>query len=372
MTPAGSIRNEPRPPLPSGSGGASKARIARSTYTARMTGSSPLERSSTQRDRTTRLGKAGPAISRLGFGAWAIGGPYQHGWGPVDDNDSVAAIGRAVASGINWIDTAPAYGLGHSEDVVGIALRKLAPDDRPLIFTKCGRTWDLDGTVTSDLRPASIRQQCDESLARLGVDAIDLYQIHRPDDVTGTPVEDSWSALADLIDAGKVRWIGVSNFSEDLLERCHRIRPIDSVQRRFNFLDRGAAQVVDWCRERQVGFLAYSPLASGLLSDGFTRERLAQMAEGDWRKRSPRFTEPALTINLEVAACLSSSAASLGQPLSSLAVAWTLSQPGVTAAIVGARRPAQVAGWADAWQLALSSAQMAGFESCRDSSQCAS
>ena len=204
-------------------------------------------------------------ITRIGFGTWAIGGPYENGWGPVDDGLSVRAVLRAVELGISWIDTAPAYGYGHSETVVGQALRQLPEDSRPLVFTKCGRKW-ANGKLASDLRPKSIRKECEDSMRRLSVDRIDLYQIHRPDRDTGTPVEESWATLAELVDEGKIRWIGVSNFNQDLIVRCAAIRRVDSVQPRINLLDQSAVPLAQWCHDKGIGVLAYSPLASGMLT----------------------------------------------------------------------------------------------------------
>lgn len=301
------------------------------------------------------LGRTGPSITRLGLGTWAIGGPYEFGWGPVEDDLSVEAIMHAVRRGIGWIDTAPAYGCGHSEEVVGAALRRLGGADRPLIFTKCGRIWwgKVPGKVTSDLRPSSIRQECEASLRRLGVDVIDLYQIHRPDGETGTPIEDSWGTLAELVDEGKVRWIGVSNFGAELLDRCEAIRHVDSLQPPLNVFDRGALGLLDWCQRNGAGVLAYSPMASGLLTGAFNRRRMETLADDDWRKRSPKFEEPELSRKLGVIDELRPIADQLGCTLPELAIAWVLSRPGVTAAIVGARRPGQVDDWIGAAAVAL-------------------
>lgn len=304
---------------------------------------------------TSQLGKTGPEITRIGFGAWAIGGPYEYGWGPSDDATSVLAILHAVEHGISWIDTAPAYGCGHSELVVGAAIRQVSEGSRPLIFTKCGRTWygQPEGKVVSDLRPSSIRYECEQSLVRLGVEAIDLYQIHRSDQVTGTPIEDSWGTLADLVDEGKVRWIGVSNFDRNLLDRCDTIRHIDSFQPRLNLFDRGSMDLLDWCHDHGTGVLAYSPMASGLLTGSFSRERVRALAEDDWRKRSPRFADPALSHKLGIVDRLKPVAEGIGCSLPELAIAWVLHQEFVTAAIVGARSPEQVDGWIGAAMVSL-------------------
>lgn len=302
-----------------------------------------------------QLGRGGPLITRIGFGGWAIGGPYEYGWGPSDDSRSIQAILRAVERGIGWIDTAPAYGCGHSEVVIGAALQQLSNGERPLIFTKCGRTWHGQpaGKVVSDLRPSSIRHECEQSLLRLGVDAIDLHQIHRPDQVTGTPIEDSWATLAELVDEGKVRWIGLSNCDRDLLDRCEAIRHVDSFQPQLNLLDRAALQLLDWCHEHETGVLAYSPMASGLLTGTFDQERVRALAEDDWRRRSPRFAEPALSRKLAVVERLRPIAEAAGCSLAELAIAWVLLQPAVTGAIVGARSAEQVDSWIGAVKVSL-------------------
>lgn len=293
---------------------------------------------------TACLGAAGPAITRIGFGAWAIGGSYEKGWGPVDDRLSVRAILRAVELGISWIDTAPVYGHGHSETVVGQALSQLPRDSRPLVFTKCGRLL-TDGEVRSDLRPASIRRQCEDSLRRLSVDRIDLYQIHVPDRQTGTPVEESWATLAELADEGKVRWIGVSNFNQDLIERCDAIRRVDSLQPPMNLLDQSAVPLARWCGDKGIGVLAYSPLASGLLAGAFDPARLEQLAPGDWRRRSPMFNGEQFSRNIEFVNRLAEIARDQGCSSMELALAWVLAQAGVTAAIVGTRSPEQIDAW---------------------------
>jgi aryl-alcohol dehydrogenase-like predicted oxidoreductase len=293
---------------------------------------------------TARLGAAGPVITRIGFGAWAIGGPYEKGWGPVDDGLSVRAILRAVDLGISWIDTAPVYGHGHSETIVGQALSKLPRDSRPLVFTKCGRLL-ADGEVRSDLRPASIRKQCEDSLRRLSVDQIDLYQIHVPDRQTGTPVEESWAALAELADEGKVRWIGVSNFNQELIERCAAIRRVDSLQPPMNLLDQTAVPLARWCGDKGIGILAYSPLASGMLTGSFDRARVEMLPQEDWRRRSPIFTGEQFSRNIEFVARLAEIASDQGCSSMELALAWVLAQAGVTAAIVGTRSPDQVDPW---------------------------
>lgn len=315
---------------------------------------------------TRKLGSAGPDITTVGFGAWAVGGPYRFGWGPQDDDESVATIRHAIESGINWVDTAAVYGLGHSEEVVGRALEPWTVGEDVFVFTKCGRVWqgDLDtGGLVGDLRPASIRRECEQSLARLGVDRIDLYQFHWPDRDTGTPVEESWGTMVELIDEGKVRWGGVSNFDVSLLDRCEAVRHVDSLQPPLSLIHPSARDdVIPWCKDHGTGVLAYSPMASGLLTGKFDRERIEQLAPDDWRRGSKDFQEPNLSRNLALIERLRPIAERLGVGLPVLAVAWTLAIPGVTASIVGARRPDQVDGWLPAWRTELSDRDMAEIE----------
>ncbi len=316
--------------------------------------------------KTRRLGTEGPELTVVGFGTWAVGGPYRFGWGPQDDADSVAAIRHAVEAGVNWIDTAAVYGIGHSEEVVGRALEPWMVGEEVLVATKCGRKWvgsrDTGGLVF-DLRPESIRQECEESLQRLGLERIDLYQFHWPDTETGTPIEESWGTMVELVDEGKVRWCGVSNFGVDLLERCERIRHVDSLQPPFSLVNRSARKnLISWCREHGTGVIAYSPMASGLLTGAFSRERLADLAEDDWRRRSSDFQEPGLSRILHLVEELRAIARRLGVELSALAVAWTLAIEGVTAAIVGGRRPDQVDDWLPAADIALTDADLVEIE----------
>ena len=300
-----------------------------------------------------RLGSAGPEITTLGFGTWALAGPYRFGWGAVDDKESVAAIRRAVESGLSWIDTAPTYGDGHSEEVVGRALEPFAVGEDVLVFTKCGRPWRA-GEVYYDLRPESIREECEASLRRLRVERIDLYQFHWPDYGTGTPVEESWGTMAELVDEGKVRWIGVCNFDVERLERCEAVRHVDSLQPPLSLLNRHALrELVPWAREHGTGVIGYSPMASGLLTGSFNRQGLGRLAEDDWRRRAAPFQEPQLSRNLALVERLEPIAARLGATVASLALAWVLSVPGVTGAIVGGRRPAQLEDWVGAGDLEL-------------------
>jgi len=304
-----------------------------------------------------RLGGNGPEITRVGFGAWAIGGGgWSFGWGPQDDTESLAAMRHAVGKGINWIDTAAVYGLGHSEELVGKLLREIPAGERPFVFTKCGLSWDERnpmGEIRRDLRPERIREECESSLRRLGVERIDLYQFHWPDQ-TGTAVEDSWGEMERLLEEGKVRWAGVSNFDVSLLSRCARIRPVDSLQPPFSLIQRGAAAAeIPWCDAQGTGVIVYSPMASGLLTDKWTADRADSLAPDDWRRRWPSFVRPQVGKNLALRDALRPVARRHGATVEAVAVAWTLAWPGVTGAIVGARSPEQVGGWIGAAFLEL-------------------
>jgi aryl-alcohol dehydrogenase-like predicted oxidoreductase len=306
--------------------------------------------------RTRTLGDAGPELTTVGFGAWAVGGPWRFGWGEVDDDESVAAIRHAVELGVNWVDTAAVYGLGHSEEIVGRALEPYRIGEDVFVFTKCGRRWEgrPEGVIENDLRPESIREECEASLRRLGLERIDLYQFHWPDWMTGTLLEDSWGTMAELVDEGKARWIGVCNFDEELLARCEAMRHVDSVQPPLSLLARGArTTVVPWAEEHGTGVICYSPMASGLLTGAFDRARLASLDDGDWRRDSATFQEPAVSQSLDLVERLRPIAEGLGATLPALAVGWVIAQPGVTGAIVGARAPRHVDGWVPASDLAL-------------------
>ncbi len=308
------------------------------------------------------LGKSGLEITTVGFGAWAAGGGgWAFGWGPQDDAASIAAIRQAVARGVNWIDTAAVYGLGHSEEVVGRALRDLPSAERPLVFTKCGLHWDEADRMKQAkraLRPDSIPRECEASLRRLGVERIDLFQFHWPDE-TGIPVEDSWGALVKLVEQGKVRAAGVSNFDVALLERCRSVRHVDSLQPPFSAIRRGvAAAEIPWCAAHRTGVIVYSPMQSGLLTDAFSEERMQALAADDWRRRAPEFQPPKLQRNLALRDALEPIAKGKGVSVGALAVAWTLAWPGVTGAIVGARSPGQVDGWIGAADLRLDAAEL--------------
>lgn len=319
---------------------------------------------------TRRLGSGGPELSVLGLGSWAVGGPYEFGWGPVDDEESIRALRHGIESGINWIDTAPVYGKGHSEEIVGRAVEPYRAGEDVFVFTKCGRNYyGSSGKISSDLRPETIRWECEQSLRRLGVERVDLLQFHWPDPETGAAIEDSWSTLGDLIDEGKVRWGGVSNFDVGLLERCEAVRHVDSLQPPFNLINRAARNdVIPWCEEHGVGVIVYAPMASGLLTGAFDRERVERLAPDDWRRRSANFNEPRFSRNLALAEQLTPIASDLGITLAALAVAWTLAAPGVTGAIVGARSPHQVDGWLPAGQTTLSPGMLDDIQRAIDES----
>ncbi|HVW18319.1 MAG TPA: aldo/keto reductase [Solirubrobacteraceae bacterium] len=294
-------------------------------------------------------------ITPVGFGAWAVGGSDgPNGLGRVADDESIAAIRRAVEAGINWIDTAPAYGLGHSEDIVRRALEPYRIGEEVLVFTKCGVPWDGSRYVP-DGRRATLHRECEQSLRRLGVERLDLLQLHWPDDETGTPVEETWGALAELVDEGKARWIGVCNFDDELLARCEAERHVDSMQTSLSLLVRGGLRsLAPWCERHGTAVLAYSPLATGLLSGSYDRARLQALPADDARARLwPDFQEPRLGRALALVDRLRPLAVELGTTLSALACAWVLAQPGVTGAIVGGRRPAYVDDWLAAVDLRL-------------------
>ncbi|MBI2615163.1 MAG: aldo/keto reductase [Gemmatimonadetes bacterium] len=306
---------------------------------------------------TRKLGTHGPEITRVGFGAWAIGGGgWAFGWGPQDDDAAAAAMRHAVECGVNWIDTAAVYGLGHSEELVGRLLRELPMSQRPYVFTKCGLVWDPRNPMAEPrrvLKPWSIRTECEASLRRLGVERIDLYQFHWPDDA-GTPVADSWGEMVRLVEEGKVRWAGVSNFDVRLLKRCEKIRHMDSLQPPFSLIRReAAAKGIRWAAEHGTGVIVYSPMQSGLLTEKWTVGRVRTLAPDDWRRRSPHLQSPAVERNLALRDALRPIAERHGTTVASVAVAWTLAWPGVTGAIVGARSPEQVDGWLAAAKLEL-------------------
>ena len=298
------------------------------------------------------LGNTDMGITALGFGSWAIGGGnWEFGWGPQDDQQAIGAIRRAIELGMNWIDTAAVYGLGHSEELVARAIDGLNP--QPFVFTKCSMRWDAERKVVRSLKADSVRQECEDSLRRLNVDAIDLYQIHWPD--PDSDIREGWEAMARLKEEGKVRHIGVSNFSVEQMQRISDIAPISSLQPPYSAIRRDVdAEILPYCRAHNIGVIVYSPMGSGLLTGTMTRERVASFAPDDWRRRSPRFQEPDLTRNLRVATVLKRIAARHGRSAGEAAIAWTLRHPAVTGAIVGARSAAQVEGIAGAADFSLS------------------
>lgn len=316
----------------------------------------------TERLEKVPFGQTDMAITRAGFGAWAIGGGgWAFAWGEQDDAASVAAIRHAVESGINWVDTAAVYGLGHSEEVVARALRDLPEADRPYVFTKGGLVWDESDRATAPRRvgdPASLRREVESSLRRLGVERIDLYQMHWPAE-DGTPVEEYWQTFCQLRAEGKIRAAGLSNHGPAQLDAAERIGHVDSLQPPFNLIHReAAADVIPWCERHGTGVIVYSPMASGLLTGSFTAERAASLGEGDWRSKSPDFTGADLNRNLALAEKLRPVADRHGVTVGAIAVAWTLTFPGVRA-IVGARSPEQVDGWLPAASLALDDKDLA-------------
>lgn len=290
-----------------------------------------------------KLGFTDMELTTVGFGAWAAGGGnWEWGWGPQDDGESIAAIQRGLDLGINWIDTAAAYGLGHSEEVVRQALQ--GRGDRVFVATKCSLVWDgrTDGIVDHRLKAWSVRQEAENSLRRLGVDVIDLYQIHWPN--PDEDIEEAWTEIARLVEQGKVRYAGVSNFNLEQIQRIQRIHPVASLQPEYSMLERTVEQeLLAYCAEQQIGVIAYSPMASGLLTGKYTRANVDSIAPDDWRRKfSEHFREPALTSNLALVEKLEEIARRFGRNPGELAVAWVLRRPEVTAAIVGARRPSQI------------------------------
>ncbi len=284
---------------------------------------------------TRKLGKNGPEITIIGLGAWAIGGPWVFGWGEQDDQQSIETIHKSLDSGINWIDTAAVYGLGHSEKIVGQALK--GKRDKVFLATKCGLVWNNKGKVRNNLKPDSIRTELENSLKRLGTDYVDLYQFHWPD--PSTNVEDSWNEMIKLKEEGKARYVGVSNFDVPLLEKCEAMYHVDSLQPPYSMLNRDVEkEILPYCEKHGIGVIPYSPMQSGLLTGKFDKSRLAP---DDWRHKSPYFQEPNLSRNLEFVESLKPIAEKYGKTVGHLAIAWVLKHSAVTSAIVGARRPEQ-------------------------------
>jgi aryl-alcohol dehydrogenase-like predicted oxidoreductase len=312
---------------------------------------------------TRKLGNSDLRITRVGYGAWAIGGSgWQFAWGSQNDNDSIAAIHRSLELGVNWIDTAAVYGLGHSEEVVARALKSW-PGPRPYVFTKCGLRWDSQGNVRKTLSGDSIRREVEDSLRRLSVDVIDLYQIHWPPDPDSAELEEGWSMLADLQRQGKVRWIGVSNFNVQQLRRAQAIARVTSLQPRYSLVHREIEdQVLPSCLREGIGVIVYSPMASGLLTGAMTRERAAKLPQDDWRKNHPDFTEPQLSRNLALVERLGEIGKAHNRSAGEVAIAWTLHNPAVTGAIVGARTARQAEGVMRAGELRLTDEEVNELE----------
>ncbi|KAM3090747.1 aldo/keto reductase [Phormidesmis sp. 146-35] len=290
---------------------------------------------------TKQLGNSDLHLTPIGFGAWAIGGGgWEFGWGHQEDQESIAAIQRALDLGVNWIDTAAVYGLGHSEEVVSRALKGRS---QPYVFTKCSMIWDEKGTIGRSLKADSLRREVEDSLRRLQIAAIDLYQIHWPN--PDADLEEGWSTLADLQTEGKVRYVGVSNFSVEQMQRIQKIAPITSLQPPYSLVRREIeTDILPFCQENNIGVIVYSPMQSGLLAGSMTADRIAQMPQDDWRKRNPQFQEPRLSRNLKLVQLLKEIGQQSSHSAGEVAIAWTLKHPAVTAAIVGGRNAQQVEG----------------------------
>jgi aryl-alcohol dehydrogenase-like predicted oxidoreductase len=292
-----------------------------------------------------KLGNSDLEITTVGFGAWAIGGAgWDFGWGHQDDDKSVDAILHALELGVNWIDTAAIYGLGHSEEIVANALSRWN-GTKPYVFTKCAQVWDKDKNITLSHDPESIKKECEASLKRLKIDAIDLYQIHWPPRNNDNKIEPAWEMMSKLKEEGKVRWIGVSNFNVDQIKRAQKVAPVTSLQPPYNLINRKyEPEILPFCKENNIGVIVYSPMSSGLLTGAFTKERVASLPEDDWRSRSANFLEPKLSKNLELADKLKEVGKKYKRNAGEIAIAWVLKNPAVTAAIVGARNKDQVNG----------------------------
>ncbi len=316
---------------------------------------------------TRPFGNTDFKITPIGLGAWAIGGGgWTFAWGPQDDSASIAAIRRAIDGGINWIDTAAAYGTGHSEEIVAKAVADIPRAQRPLIFTKCSLIWDEKRNIAHSLEPASLRRELESSLQRLRVDAIDLYQIHWPGlgpagkDPAAPGLEEAWRTLAEMKKQGKVRFIGVSNFSVPQMERIRSIAPISSLQPPYSILSRGIEEeTLPYCKKNNIGVIVYSPMKSGLLTGAMTRQRIAQFPDDDWRRNSPDFKEPRLIENLNLVEKLRAMGARHGRSPAEVAIAWTLAHPAVTGTIVGARSSEQVDGFIGAAEFRLTPEEIA-------------
>jgi aryl-alcohol dehydrogenase-like predicted oxidoreductase len=318
---------------------------------------------------TRQLGNSDLHITRIGFGAWAVGGSGWYGsMGPQNEDDSVPAIQAALDHGINWIDTAALYGLGHSEEIVARALQGRSP--RPYVFTKCERVWDEKGDVGASLKAESIRRECEGSLRRLKVDAIDLYQIHWPE--PDEDIEEGWAALAKLKEEGKVRYIGVSNFNVSQMKRAQAIAPITSLQPPYSMVTRAIEkEILPYAQAHNIGLIVYSPMSAGLLTGRMSKQRVANFTSEDWRRNLPNFREPLLSRNLRLVERLREIGKRRALSPGELAIAWTLNHPAVTGAIVGFRSPQQVEGMRDAFELRLSPVEISEIESALEEEQAA-
>ena len=312
---------------------------------------------------TRKLGNSDLQITRVGFGAWALGGSgWEFAWGPQDDADSIAAIHRALELGVNWIDTAAVYGLGHSEEIVARA-RKDWRGERPYVFTKCALPWDKKGKIRNEFSAASIRRECEDSLRRLQVQSIDLYQMHWPPEDSGPGLEEAWRTLAALQKEGKVHWIGVSNFNAAQIQRAEKIAPVTSLQPPYSLIRRKIeAETLPYCQKQGIGVISYAPMASGLLTGAMTRERAAALPADDFRSRNPEFREPRLSRNLELVERFRQVGARSGRTPGEVAIAWVLRHPAVTGAIVGARNAKQAEGVMRAAEWKLTTDEIAEIE----------
>lgn len=309
--------------------------------------------------RKRRLGKTELELTTVGLGTWAIGGPWQFGWGPQDDQSSISAIQQSIEEGVNWIDTAPIYGCGHSEEIVGKALKQVR--SKPIIATKCGLLWNKDRQKINIIKYDSVIRECEDSLRRLDVEAIDLYQIHWPE--PDEDIEQAWEAMVRLREAGKIRYLGVSNFSVSQMERIGKIAPVDSMQLRYNVLHREIEnEQMAYAEENGIGLVVYTPMERGLLTGKFDQKRLSELAPDDHRLKSPEFKEPMFSATLELVEKLKPVAADNRMTLAQLAIVWTLRRDEVTSAIVGARKPEQIKETAKAMDLELPGRDIAKIE----------
>ena len=312
---------------------------------------------------TRKLGNSDLQITPVGYGAWAIGGSgWDFAWGHQEDGDTIAAIHRTLELGVNWIDTAAVYGIGHSEEMVAKALKDWR-GPRPYVFTKCALRWDDQGHVTQNHTATSIRRECEDSLRRLQIEVIDLYQMHWPPSDNGPGLEEAWQTIIALQKEGKVRWIGVSNFNVEQIKRAEKIAPVTSLQPPYSLIRRAVdKEILPYCKQQGIGVIAYAPMASGLLTGAMTRERAAALPPDDFRSKSPEFREPRLSKNIDLVERLRKVGARHGRNPGEVAIAWVLSNPAVTGAIVGARNAKQAEGVMRAGDLKLSAEEITEIE----------